>query len=111
MTDVLLSVKPEYAEKILDGKKKYEFRRAIFKRNDIEKIYIYSSSPIRIVHSLRGQLRRINSRKRIFTYLRASASSAQSVSYRSSSGASAFVSVHPRFKFYREMRERGELAG
>ena len=37
--------------------------------------------------------------------------SAQSVSYRSSSGASAFVSVHPRFKFYREMRERGELAG
>ena len=47
MSDVLLSVKPEYVEKILKGKKKYEFRRSIFKRNDIEKIYIYSSSPIR----------------------------------------------------------------
>jgi hypothetical protein len=40
-----------------------------------------------------------------------SASSAQSVSYRDPSGASAFVSVHPRLIFYREMRERGELAG
>jgi len=45
--NVLISVKPEYAEKILEGKKKYEFRRSIFKRNDIEKVYIYSSSPIR----------------------------------------------------------------
>ncbi|MDP3104626.1 MAG: hypothetical protein Q8M95_08460 [Candidatus Methanoperedens sp.] len=50
--------------------------------------------------------------KRIFTdYPCASASSAQSVSYRSSSGASAFVSVHPQLIFYREMRERGELTG
>jgi type I restriction enzyme S subunit len=45
--NVLLSVKPEYAEKILEGKKKYEFRRSIFKRNDIDTIFIYSSSPIR----------------------------------------------------------------
>ena len=44
--NVLLSVKPEYAEKILEGKKKYEFRRIIFKRNDIQKVYVYSSSPI-----------------------------------------------------------------
>jgi len=44
--NVLLSVKPEYAEKILEGKKKYEFRRSIFKRNDIKKVYIYSTSPI-----------------------------------------------------------------
>lgn len=44
--NVLLSVKPKYAEKILEGKKKYEFRRAIFKRNEIEKVYIYSSSPV-----------------------------------------------------------------
>ena len=47
---------------------------------------------------------------RIFTYPRASASSAQSVSYRRSSGASAFVRVHPRLIFYREMRERREVA-
>ncbi len=44
--NVLLSVKPKYAEKILDGKKKYEFRRSIFKRQNIEKVYIYSSSPV-----------------------------------------------------------------
>ncbi|MDP2766637.1 MAG: hypothetical protein Q8O41_04180 [Candidatus Methanoperedens sp.] len=44
--NVLLSVKPKYAEKILEGEKKYEFRRAIFRRNDVEKVYIYSSSPV-----------------------------------------------------------------
>jgi type I restriction enzyme S subunit len=44
--NVLLSVKPEYANKIVEGKKKYEFRRSIFRRKDIEKVYIYSSSPI-----------------------------------------------------------------
>ncbi len=45
--NVLLSVKPEYANKIVEGNKKYEFRRSILKRNDIEKVYIYSTSPIR----------------------------------------------------------------
>ncbi len=44
--NVLLSVKPKYAEKILEGEKKYEFRRAIFKNQNIEKVYIYSSSPV-----------------------------------------------------------------
>ncbi len=44
--NVLLSVKPKYAEKIVEGKKKYEFRRAIFKIQNIEKVYIYSSSPV-----------------------------------------------------------------
>lgn len=44
--NVLLSIKPKYAEKIVKGTKRYEFRRSIFKRNDIEKVYIYSSSPV-----------------------------------------------------------------
>ncbi|MDP3103480.1 MAG: ASCH domain-containing protein [Candidatus Methanoperedens sp.] len=44
--NVLLSVKPKYAEKIVEGKKKYEFRRAIFKKQNIEKVYIYSTSPV-----------------------------------------------------------------
>jgi len=44
--NVLMSIKPKYAEKILDGEKKYEFRRSIFRRNNINKIYIYSSSPV-----------------------------------------------------------------
>ena len=45
--NVLLSIKPKYANEIISGKKKYEFRKLIFKREDIEKIYIYSSSPVK----------------------------------------------------------------
>ncbi|MDI6903088.1 MAG: ASCH domain-containing protein [Methanocellales archaeon] len=43
--NVLLSVKPQYAEAIVYGRKKYEFRRSIFKRKDIDRVYIYSTSP------------------------------------------------------------------
>jgi predicted transcriptional regulator len=46
---VLLSIKPEYAEKILSGSKKYEFRRSIFKNQSITKVVIYASSPIQKV--------------------------------------------------------------
>lgn len=44
--NVLLSVKPKYADEILSGRKKYEFRRSIFKKQNIERVYIYSSSPV-----------------------------------------------------------------
>jgi type I restriction enzyme S subunit len=44
--NVLLSVKPKYAEEILSGRKKYEFRRSVFKKQNIERVYIYSSSPV-----------------------------------------------------------------
>lgn len=44
---VLLSIKPEFAKKIFDGSKKFEFRRNIFKRQDIEKVVVYASSPIK----------------------------------------------------------------
>jgi len=44
----LLSIKPKYVEAIVSGEKRYEFRKSIFKSmNNIEKVYIYSSSPIR----------------------------------------------------------------
>ena len=43
---VVLSIKPEYANKIFDGSKKYEFRRAIFKNPDVTKVVVYSSSPV-----------------------------------------------------------------
>ncbi|MBF0329950.1 MAG: hypothetical protein HQL10_12390 [Nitrospirae bacterium] len=46
---VLLSIKPEYAEKILDGEKKYEFRRTVFRDTSIKKVVIYASSPIKRV--------------------------------------------------------------
>ena len=45
---IILSVKPEYAFKILDTTKKYEFRRKIFKRN-IKIVYVYASYPIKKV--------------------------------------------------------------
>jgi len=42
---VLLSIKPEFAFKIFEGTKKYEFRRSIFKNQDITSIVVYASSP------------------------------------------------------------------
>jgi predicted transcriptional regulator len=43
--NVLLSIKPRYATKIMEGEKKYEFRKRIFKRK-VEYMYIYASSPM-----------------------------------------------------------------
>ena len=42
----LLPIKPKYAEKILTGEKRVEFRKVDFKR-DINRIIIYSSSPVK----------------------------------------------------------------
>ena len=44
----LLSIKPEYAEKILIGTKKYEFRKAIFKK-DVDTVVIYATKPVGMV--------------------------------------------------------------
>ena len=46
---VLLSIKPEFVEKIFAGTKKYEFRKALFKRTDVTKVIIYASSPVKRV--------------------------------------------------------------
>ncbi|MBR4624922.1 MAG: hypothetical protein IKO56_05240 [Alphaproteobacteria bacterium] len=46
---VLLSIKPEFAEKIFDGTKKYEFRKSIFKNSDVQKVVVYASSPVQKV--------------------------------------------------------------
>ncbi|WP_294216101.1 ASCH domain-containing protein [uncultured Chryseobacterium sp.] len=43
---VILSIKPIYAEKILNGEKIFELRKSIFRKNNIEKVIIYASSPI-----------------------------------------------------------------
>jgi len=45
--NVLLSIKPKYVNEILSGKKIFEFRKAIFKKKDISKVFIYSSSPVK----------------------------------------------------------------
>lgn len=43
---VLLSIKPEFANKILSGEKRFEFRKSLFKRNDIKTVIIYATMPI-----------------------------------------------------------------
>ncbi len=43
---VLLSIKPEFADKIFNGTKKYEFRRSIFKRKEVKTVVVYASSPV-----------------------------------------------------------------
>ena len=46
---VLLSIKPEFADKIFSGEKKYEFRRVIFKNKEVTKVVVYVSSPVQKV--------------------------------------------------------------
>lgn len=46
---VLLSIKPEYAFKIFDGSKKFEFRKVIFKNPNIKTVIVYASSPVQQV--------------------------------------------------------------
>ena len=46
--NLLISIKPEFVEKILSGEKKYEFRRTIF-RQKVDKIYIYSTYPDKLI--------------------------------------------------------------
>lgn len=46
---VVLSIKPEFASKIFDGSKKYEFRKIIFKNDKIKTVIVYVSSPVQKV--------------------------------------------------------------
>lgn len=48
-TSVLLSIKPEFVEKIFSGLKRYEFRRVIFKSKNISKVVVYASHPVQRV--------------------------------------------------------------
>ena len=43
---VLLSIKPEYAEKIFSGEKKFEFRKRAFKNNEVNTVVVYSTMPV-----------------------------------------------------------------
>lgn len=44
MCKILMSIKPQYSDKIFSGVKKYEFRRKVSKLQ-VDKIIVYSSSP------------------------------------------------------------------
>ena len=50
---VLLSIKPEFANRIFEGTKKYEYRKVIFRERGVNRILLYASSPVkRIVGEL-----------------------------------------------------------
>ena len=41
----LLSIKPEFVEEIIEGRKKFEYRKKVFKRSDISSIVVYATKP------------------------------------------------------------------
>ena len=43
----LLSIKPKYVEAIVKGYKRYEFRKSIFRKEKIEVVYMYSTTPVK----------------------------------------------------------------
>ena len=45
MTTILISIKPQFVEKILSGEKRFEFRKSIPNKT-VNKILIYSSHPV-----------------------------------------------------------------
>lgn len=46
MCKILMPINPEYVDEILSGNKKYEYRKIKAKRTNIDKMVIYSTSPI-----------------------------------------------------------------
>lgn len=46
MSKILMSINPKYVDEIISGRKKYEYRKIKVKRKDIDKMIIYSTSPI-----------------------------------------------------------------
>ena len=52
--NVLLSIRPKYAEAITEGRKSFEFRKSIFKHHCIERVYLYATRPVsKVVGSFR----------------------------------------------------------
>ena len=43
---VLLSIKPEYANKIFSGEKKFEFRKRAFRNIEVHTVVVYSTMPV-----------------------------------------------------------------
>lgn len=48
MSTILMAIKPEYVEKIFSKEKRYEYRKRLCKEK-IDKIIVYSSSPVKRV--------------------------------------------------------------
>lgn len=48
MAAILISIKPEFVNKIITGEKKVEYRRRLCKR-EVDKLYIYATAPVKQV--------------------------------------------------------------
>ena len=46
MCTILMPINPQYVDEILAGRKKYEYRKIKAKKENIDKMIIYSTSPI-----------------------------------------------------------------
>lgn len=44
--NVILSIRPTFCKMIFSGQKKYEYRKRVFTRSDVDKVYIYATKPI-----------------------------------------------------------------
>ena len=44
--NVILSIRPSFCKMIFSGQKKYEYRKRVFTRSDVDKVYIYATKPI-----------------------------------------------------------------
>lgn len=42
---VLISIKPEFVKKIFSGEKKFEYRKAIFRNQNVDTVIIYATKP------------------------------------------------------------------
>jgi predicted transcriptional regulator len=45
--NVLLSIKPKFVERIFAGEKKYEYRKIMFEKGNVENIFVYASTPVK----------------------------------------------------------------
>lgn len=48
MSAIIISIKPEYVERIFNGNKKYEYRRLLANR-EVNKLVIYCTTPVKAV--------------------------------------------------------------
>ena len=44
--NAIMSIRPNFCKLILDGQKRYEYRKRVFRRLDVDKVYVYASKPI-----------------------------------------------------------------
>ena len=44
--NAIMSIRPNFCKLIFDGQKRYEYRKRVFNRSDVDKVYIYASKPI-----------------------------------------------------------------